>query len=330
VIFRDDGDRRHLLDLFAETVERYRVELHAFVLMDTHWHLVTRTPDANLSASMQWLSQSYASWFNTRHGRKGTVFQRPFGSVPVENGAWAYDLSAYVHLNPLRIKAFDLSKRSRQVSRLGSYRSPSQDVVSSRLKRLREYTWSSYRAYAGYAKVPEWLCTDELWARACAGCDESPAKAYRLDLQSLLKEGGSPDRREMLLDAVAVGSSAFLDHVKDIASRTTINRETPVKRHLRERVSIEDVITAVCKIREQPWDEIGNRYGDPATALVMWAARRSTGLTLREIGEALGGKDYAAVAMAIKRFEQTLSKDQKQRRVASKVCELLNVKMSPQ
>ncbi|MDA1044853.1 MAG: hypothetical protein O3C57_06475 [Verrucomicrobia bacterium] len=47
---------------------------------------------------MQWLNLSYAAWFNTRHQRKGPVFQCPFGSVLVEDSAWAYELSLYVHL----------------------------------------------------------------------------------------------------------------------------------------------------------------------------------------------------------------------------------------
>ncbi len=48
-LFGDDRDREHLLELFEESVDRYRIEIHAFVLMDTHYHGVLRTPDANLS-----------------------------------------------------------------------------------------------------------------------------------------------------------------------------------------------------------------------------------------------------------------------------------------
>ena len=43
--------------------------------------------------------------------------------------------------------------------------------------------------------------------------------------------------------------------------------------------------------------------------LAMWAARRYTGMTLRETGAALGGLDYAAVGMAIERFENRASID---------------------
>ena len=100
-LYLDDGDRDHFLELLEEVVGRYRVQVHAYVLMGNHFHVAVRTPDANLSRAMQWLSLSYAAWFNARHRRRGPVFQRPFGSVPVQDPAWIYELSLYIHLNPL-------------------------------------------------------------------------------------------------------------------------------------------------------------------------------------------------------------------------------------
>ena len=57
-IFRDDRDREHFLGLLEEFVQRYGVRLHAFVLMDTHYHLEVGTPESNLSRAMQWLHLS--------------------------------------------------------------------------------------------------------------------------------------------------------------------------------------------------------------------------------------------------------------------------------
>jgi hypothetical protein len=78
-----------------------------------------RTPEANLGRAMQWLNLSYAAWFNTRHQRTGPVFQRPYKAVPVENGAWAYELSLSVHLNPLRIESLGLSRSKRKAAGAG-------------------------------------------------------------------------------------------------------------------------------------------------------------------------------------------------------------------
>ena len=106
ILFADDRDREHLLDLLSDVSHRYRTLVHTYVLMDNHYHLILQTPEANLSKAMQWLNLSYAAWFNVRHQRTGPLYQRPFGSKPVEDGGWAYDLSKYVHLNPLRIRQF--------------------------------------------------------------------------------------------------------------------------------------------------------------------------------------------------------------------------------
>ena len=41
-IFGGDRDRRHLLDLFEALVERYGIRIHAYVLMDNHYHGIPR------------------------------------------------------------------------------------------------------------------------------------------------------------------------------------------------------------------------------------------------------------------------------------------------
>lgn len=329
VLFGDDRDREHLLELFGETVDRYRIEIHAFVLMDSHYHAVVCTPEGNLSRAMQWLNLSYAAWYNTRHQRKGPVFQRPFGSVPVQDAAWAYELSLYVHLNPLRIKALGLSKAERRAANQGMSRAPSRQEVTARLQKLRQYRWSSYRAYAGYERAPEWLQTEALWRRASRAKAER-IKTYRKDTQGRARQGGDPSQGEALRDSLAIGSSAFTRRVKELGAEVALNRETAGKRRLRERVSLEQVTEAVARARAEDWDELAERWGDPGAGLAMWIARRCTGLTLREIGQGVGGRDYAAVAMAIRRMDTRLGHDKALRAQAAQICKLLNVKMSPQ
>jgi putative transposase len=51
----------------AELPERFGVELHAFALMDNHYHGVLRTPEPNLSHAIRWLHVSYSlRWKNKR------------------------------------------------------------------------------------------------------------------------------------------------------------------------------------------------------------------------------------------------------------------------
>jgi len=54
-IFQGEKDYRKFLDILGRTVARSRVEIHAYVLMKNHYHLLLHTQDAILSRAIQWL-----------------------------------------------------------------------------------------------------------------------------------------------------------------------------------------------------------------------------------------------------------------------------------
>jgi putative transposase len=83
-LFLDDPDRRRFLGAVAELPERFSLEVHAFVLMPNHYHLLVRTGEANLSHAMRWLNVCYAVKFNWAHRCRGTVFQGRFKSVLIQ------------------------------------------------------------------------------------------------------------------------------------------------------------------------------------------------------------------------------------------------------
>ena len=68
-IFRDNVDRAHFCALLAELVGQFRVRLHAFVLMDNHYHLLVELTEANLSRVGQWLNLSYSVMWKERCGK---------------------------------------------------------------------------------------------------------------------------------------------------------------------------------------------------------------------------------------------------------------------
>ena len=57
------------------------MQIHAFVLMNNHDHLLIRCLEPNLSEAKCWLQVSYASRFNWAHRRRGHVFQGRFKSA---------------------------------------------------------------------------------------------------------------------------------------------------------------------------------------------------------------------------------------------------------
>jgi len=42
--------------LLAQLPERFGVEIHAFLLVDNHYHVLLRTPEPNLSHAFHWPS----------------------------------------------------------------------------------------------------------------------------------------------------------------------------------------------------------------------------------------------------------------------------------
>jgi REP element-mobilizing transposase RayT len=73
-IYRAEDDRLKFLALLESWIERYRIRLHSYVLMDNHYHLLAETRESNLSESMQWLNVSYSVWFDRRHGRDVALY----------------------------------------------------------------------------------------------------------------------------------------------------------------------------------------------------------------------------------------------------------------
>lgn len=310
VIFRDDRDHGHFVELLEEMSGRYRVGVMAYVCMGNHYHVMVCTPEANLSRAIQWLNISYSVWFNKRHGQVGHVFQGRFKSVVVEGEGWGLELSVYVHLNPVRTRSLGQGKRDRAASRAGVSRAPTAEEVKRRLGVLRRYRWSSYGAVAGYCGKAEWLDTESLLERA------GGTARYRKMVEDRIRQGVEETPWEQVKLGIALGSAEF---TRKIHSRLKAGRETPEKRRLRKQVCFEDVVGVVERLGGEPWAAFSELHGDKRRDLVLWVARRCTGLTLRELGWKAGGMDYAAVTMAVRRFPLCCKRDKALARLSEQV-----------
>lgn len=101
-IFRDDDDRRLLLRLVLNVVDRWSWRFHALCLMGNHYHLVFETTRRALSTGMHRLNGRYAEAFNTRYGRTGHLFGARFSCRVVEDEEHLERLCDYVVNNPVR------------------------------------------------------------------------------------------------------------------------------------------------------------------------------------------------------------------------------------
>lgn len=136
VIFRDDHDRTRFLAQLESALEIFSVRLHAYVLMSNHFHLIVETPKANLSEFMRQFNISYTSYYNRRHGRIGHLYQGRFKAIVVDKDSYLLELSRYVHLNPIRIKAKGQRSEAERIGEVSRYRWSSLSGYLDGKKRL--------------------------------------------------------------------------------------------------------------------------------------------------------------------------------------------------
>jgi len=316
IVFCDERHCEHFLELLEEIAERFAVGVHAYVLMGNHYHLIVRTPHANLSQAMQWLNVSYSAWFNAKQGRVGHVFQGRFGSRLIDGeGSWLLQASVYLHLNPVRVSDLGLGKSQNRAEAKGSCR-PTREETAKRLRILKSHCWSSYPAYAGYSPAPAWLTTRSLLARA------GGKARYREDIEAHVTRGEAPEEYSTVRDRLLIGSNAFVEAMKKKVGKVTT--EQPERSILRELIPIERILETVESEKGEKWADFQDRYGDWGKGLVLYLARKRGGYTLRELGDWLEGVNYKTVSKQIQRFEQKLDDDRSLARKARRCLRQLS------
>lgn len=120
--FFQERDYIIFLDKLREYSRRCRVNIHSFVLMTNHVHLLL-TPDTKngISDLFQTLGRYYVRYVNSTYRRTGTLWEGRFNASLVCSADYLLTLLQYIELNPVR---------ARMVS------------------HPAEYPWSSYRCHA--------------------------------------------------------------------------------------------------------------------------------------------------------------------------------------
>jgi REP element-mobilizing transposase RayT len=129
-LFENELDMRTFLSRLALRVRAGQIELHAYCILTTHYHLLVRSPTGELSAAMCELHREYSRWFNRTRHRDGPLFRGRFVSKPVDTLDYREQVVRYIDFNPVSA---------------GLVATPSL------------YPHGSARAYAG-ARGPIWLC----------------------------------------------------------------------------------------------------------------------------------------------------------------------------
>ncbi|HKM14472.1 MAG TPA: transposase [Marinospirillum sp.] len=102
-IFNNDEDRQAYITWLKDAADKFNVEIHAWVLMTNHVHLLcTPQAPAAISLMMQSLGRRYVQYFNRRYERTGTLWEGRFKSSLVQSEMYLLEVYRYIELNPVR------------------------------------------------------------------------------------------------------------------------------------------------------------------------------------------------------------------------------------
>jgi REP element-mobilizing transposase RayT len=285
-IFHFDDDRNVFLDTIGHMSERFDIEIFAYVLMNNHYHLLLRTPQGNLSKAMHWLGTTYTRRFNVNNDQVGHLFQDRFKSILVENDSYLIQLSYYIHRNPLR---------------------------AGIVKRLIDYPWSSYPAYAYNRRHPNWL-SKELILSQIGG------KGKQLRYRERVQQYSDESRRvwEELRHGFIYGSQNFVDHIKERYVGGEPDPAIPQQRSLLKDQDPRQLLTRAAQIlqcdlgqlKSAPRVTEGDQTNRDMLLYLLWQEGKNTN---REIGLLLG-LTHSSVSRRIAIMRERLERDRKLRR----------------
>lgn len=101
-LFERREDRRFFLARLACAVRRGEIEVHAYCLMSTHYHLLLRSPAGRMADAMHRIQLAYSRWFNRSRRRDGSLVRGRYGSRLVRSLSYRRILVRYIDLNPCR------------------------------------------------------------------------------------------------------------------------------------------------------------------------------------------------------------------------------------
>jgi len=123
------------------------VEIHAFALMDNHFHILLRQICENGIMNFMHKMGGYAYYFNKKYHRVGPLFQGRYKSVLVKDDEQLKNTFTYIHTNPVGLIE----------SAWKEYRV--QDLKKA-INFIEKYPWSSYRDYLGIDNLNHLIIKD--------------------------------------------------------------------------------------------------------------------------------------------------------------------------
>lgn len=266
-IFKTDADREMFLACLDQCCAKTGWQVHAYVLMPNHFHLVIETPEANLVAGMKWFMGTYTNRFNRRHKLFGHLFSGRYKALLVDGSGNGYlkTVCDYVHLNPARAK-----------------------LVGPR-QALSRFAWSSWPGYLkAPSKRPAWLRVDRLLGEHGIPRD-SPAG--RRNLEARVEERRSSEQAEdyqSIRRGWCLGDQAFREELlEQMEGRMGAHHYAAQRREGGEQKARRLVAEELKRLNLKPGELKERRKGDPGKIQIAKRLRAETTVTLKWIAREL-------------------------------------------
>jgi putative transposase len=191
VCFAGEQDFAAYASWLKDYSKKYQVDIHAWVLMTNHVHLLcTPRTDNAISLMMQSVGRQYVRYFNCNYKRTGTLWEGRFKSCLVQDENYLLQLYFYIESNPIRA---------------GMVEQPS------------DYAWSSYPINA-LGKASE-LCTFHPLYLALGRHPKDRQANYRDLFQHHVEGKLLEEIRVTVNQGMALGSEQFKAEVESLTGR---------------------------------------------------------------------------------------------------------------
>jgi REP element-mobilizing transposase RayT len=295
-IFYSDEDKLIFQKKMNKTFLKYSFICYAYCLLDNHYHLFLKTPNANLSKGMHYLNVSYANYFSAKYRLSGPLFQGRYKSILVDQDQYSLVLSSYIHLNPYRAGIKDWP----------NYPASSLPVYLGRRKPVIENLDSQFILQQFHPQLPH---------------------ARRLYLQYIMNNLNLKYPQEEIKYSMALGDESFIKKIEQHISSYGKDREIQVTNLVFQSTSTK-IITLIANTFQINSEELlTKRRGNIYRLLAIYLIKNHTALSLKEVGE-IFSMDYTAVSQAAKRFEAKISKDKSLKKKVVQILEKINIEMS--
>lgn len=279
-VFREVRDYQRFLDGLAEAHTRWGIEVFAYCLLGTHYHLCLCTPQGNLARVMRHIDGLYTQRFNRAHARDGPLFRGRYQAILVEAEAYLGAVVRYIHRNP---------------------------ITAGLAATPEAYSWSSHRYYLSPRMAPRWLKIGDILAAF------SGSKTFH----RFVLDGNTPSLEQFYTrgrQSPILGGDHFRGWVRRRVR--TLDREHPREQRRLLRPTAAAVITSVAKEYGVP--PLALREGRRGRAneprkVAMYLVQRLCDLPLKETATHFGVRSYGTVGWACSQVRHRLATDKRLR-----------------